>query len=74
MKLEVKKIGNSKGVILPKELLSRLRLDEGSNLYATEGPDRSLTLSPYDPEHEAIMEISREVMSEYQDTFKALAK
>ncbi|MGA2128623.1 MAG: AbrB/MazE/SpoVT family DNA-binding domain-containing protein [Xanthobacteraceae bacterium] len=74
MKLEVKRIGNSTGLILPKELLARLRLDKGDWVYVTELSDRSLKIAPYDPDHETAMEVAREVMKEYQDTFKALAK
>ena len=74
MKLEVKKIGNSTGLILPKELLARLRLDKGDWVYVTELSDRSIKIAPYDPGHEKGMEIAREVMKEYRDTFKALAK
>lgn len=74
MKLEIKKIGNSTGVILPKELLARLQLAQGDSIFVSEGPDRTLTLTPYDPDHEEAMRLAREVMKEYQDTFKALAK
>ncbi|MHA1165037.1 MAG: AbrB/MazE/SpoVT family DNA-binding domain-containing protein [Alphaproteobacteria bacterium] len=74
MKLEIKKIGNSTGVILPKEFLAQLGLVQGDTLYVTKLPDRSFKLAPYDPNHEKAMEIAREVMREYKDTFKALAK
>ena len=74
MKLELKKIGNSTGVILPRDLLARLRLEQGDALYVTELPGRSLKMAPYDPRHEEVMKVAREVMKEYQDTFKALAK
>ena len=74
MKLEIKKIGNSTGFILPKELLARLRLEQGDQVFVTEGPDRTMTISPYDPHHERVMEIARDVFKEYQDTFKTLAK
>jgi antitoxin component of MazEF toxin-antitoxin module len=46
MKLEIKKIGNSTGLILPKELLARLGLSQGDSVVVSEGPDRTLTLSP----------------------------
>lgn len=74
MKLEIKKIGNSTGVILPKELLAQLGLARGDALYVTKMPDRSIKLAPYDPDHEEAMEIARGVMKEYKDTFKALAE
>lgn len=74
MKLEIKKIGNSTGIILPKELLVRLGLEQGDAVHVTELPDRAVKLSVYDPDSEKVMEIGREVMREYRETFKALAK
>lgn len=72
--LQIRKIGNSVGLILPKELLARLKLKEGDKLHIVEQPDRGLKLTPYDPKHAETMRIAREVMDEYQDTFRALAK
>lgn len=74
MKLELKKIGNSTGLILPKELLARLGLEQGDAVHVTELPDRSVKLSVYNPDHDKVMEIGREVFREYRETFKALAK
>jgi putative addiction module antidote len=74
MKLELKRIGNSTGIILPKELLARLGLEQGDALHVSEGPDRSITITPYDPQHEDAKRIARELFKEYHDTFKALAK
>jgi putative addiction module antidote len=74
MKIELKKIGNSTGLILPKELLARLGFQQGDNLYLTELPDRSVKLAPYDPDHAQGMEIARELFREYRDTFKTLAE
>lgn len=74
MKLEIKKIGNSTGLILPKELLARLGLGQGDSVYVTQLADRGIKLVPYDPLHEEAMEIARDAMKEYKDTFKALAK
>jgi putative addiction module antidote len=72
--LQIRKIGNSVGLILPKELLARLRLKEGDQLHVIEQPERGIKLTPYDPKHAEAMRIAREVMDEYQDTFRALAK
>lgn len=74
MKLEIKKIGNSTGLILPKELLARLGLQQGDSVLVTEGPDRSMTLSPYEADDEETTRLAREVMRKYKNTFKALAK
>ena len=72
--LQIRKIGNSVGVILPKELLARLRLKEGDKLHIVEQTERGLKLSPYDPHHAKAMEIARRAFHDYADTFKALAK
>jgi putative addiction module antidote len=74
MKLEVKKIGNSTGLILPKELLTELNLEQGDWLYVSRTPDKGLKISRYDPDHQEALDIARDVMREYRDTFKALAK
>jgi putative addiction module antidote len=74
MKLEVKKIGNSTGVILPKELLTKLDLKQGQWLYVTELPDGGVRLTPYDPDFEKAMQVVEDLMVEYRDTLKALAK
>jgi putative addiction module antidote len=72
--IQIRKIGNSVGVILPKELLSKLNLKEGDRFYPVEQPDGSLRLTPFNPKHARTMEIARKVMHEYRDTFAALAK
>ena len=73
MRLEVKRIGNSTGLILPKELLTRLRLEQGDSVLVTEGPDRSITITPHSDDDEATMRIAREVMKKYSAVLKALA-
>src|SRR5260221_13926243 len=72
--LQIRKIGNSVGVILPKYLLARLNLKEGDKFYPVEQPDGSLRLSPFNPKHARTMEIARKIIHEYRDTFPALAK
>lgn len=72
--LQIRKIGNSVGVILPKELLARLNLKEGDKFYPVEQPDGSLRLTPYNPKHARTMKIARDLMHEYRDTLAALAK
>jgi putative addiction module antidote len=72
--LQVKKIGNSVGLILPKELLARSKLRVGDKLYVVEQTERGIKLSPYDPKHAKAMEIARRAFRAYADTFKALAK
>jgi putative addiction module antidote len=72
--LQIRRIGNSVGLILPKELLARLKLKEGDKLHVIEEPERAFRLSPYDAKHAKAMEIARQVMREYKDTFRTLAK
>jgi putative addiction module antidote len=72
--LQIKKIGNSLGFILPKELLARLKFKEGDKLHVVEQTERGIKLSPYDPKHAKAMEIARRSFRKYADTYKALAK
>lgn len=72
--LQIRRIGNSLGLILSKELLSRLKLKEGDKLHIVEQTERGLKLSPYNPKHAKAMEIARRSFSTYTDTYKALAK
>jgi putative addiction module antidote len=72
--LQIKKVGNSLGLILPKELLARLNLKEGDKLYVVEQTERGVKLSPYDPKHAKAMEIARRSFRKYADTYKALAE
>jgi putative addiction module antidote len=74
MKIEIKKIGNSDGLILPRELMQRLDLKRGQELHVTELAGGGLQLLPYDPDFERTMELAEEVMDEYRDTLAALAK
>lgn len=61
MKLKVTTVGNSAGVILPKQLLARLRLEKGDALYATELPD-GIKLTPFDSKLAEQMEVAEKVM------------
>ena len=71
--LKLTQIGNSVGVILPKEVLARLKVEKGDTLFVTETPD-GVALTPFDPSFEEQLEAGREFMREYRDTFRALAK
>jgi putative addiction module antidote len=71
--LKVTTVGNSAGVILPKELLERLRVRKGDSLYATETP-QGIELTPYNPDFAAQMEIADRVMKEDRDVLKKLAE
>lgn len=72
MKLKITAVGNSAGVILPKELLARLRLEKGDSLYVTETPD-GFKLMPYDPTFDEQMQIAEEIMHDRRDLLRKLA-
>jgi putative addiction module antidote len=74
MKIEIKKIGNSDGLILPRELMQRLDLKRGQQLHVTELAGGGFQALPYDPDFEKTMDIAEEIMDEYRDTLAALAK
>ena len=71
--LKLTQIGNSVGVILPKEALSRLKLAKGESVFLTETSE-GYVLTPYDPALEEEMVAGRAFMHEYRDTFHQLAK
>lgn len=74
MKIEIKKIGNSDGLILPRELMQRLDLKRGQQLHLTELAGGGFQALPYDPDFENTMKIADDLMHEYRDTLAALAK
>ena len=73
MKLKITAIGNSAGVILPKELLARLRVDKGDEIYALETPD-GIRLTTYDPTLAAQMEVAEKIMRDRRDLLRKLAQ
>jgi len=74
MRIEIKKIGNSDGLILPRELMQRLDLKRGQWLHVVELAGGGFQAIPYDPDFEETMKIADEIMDEYKDTLAALAK
>jgi putative addiction module antidote len=73
MKLKITTIGNSAGVILPKELLARLRLGKGDELYALETPD-GVKLTVFDPTLAEQMEVAERVMRDRRALLHKLAQ
>ena len=71
--LKLTQIGKSVGLILPKDVLARLKLEKGDTVYLTDAPG-SISISPNDPTFEEQLVLGREFMREYRDTFNALAK
>jgi len=73
-KTKVRKIGNSLGIVLPKEALHALKVEEGATLYLTEAPEGTLSVNPERPGFEDIMTIAEEAMNRYRNTLRELAK
>jgi putative addiction module antidote len=74
LELKLRKIGNSVGIILPKEALAHLKAVEGDTVAVTEAPDGSLRLSPSESEVSRQMEAVQDVMNRYRHTLRELAK
>ena len=73
LKLKITRIGNSSGVVLPKEAMARLKIEEGDTIYLTEAPG-GYRIVNYDPDFEATMEAARKVMRKRRTLLRALAK
>ena len=71
--LKLTKIGTSTGAVIPKEMLLRMKVEKGDTLFAVETKDGYL-LTPYDPAIAEQLEVGRDFMKDYRETFKALAK
>ena len=74
IKTKVRKIGNSYGIVLPKEALQALKVEEGANLYLTEAPNNTLNINPERAGFDATMQIAEEGMKRYRNTMRELAK
>jgi putative addiction module antidote len=72
--VEIKKIGNSSGIILSKDVLARMHIGVGDKLYATLTPDGGFRLTPHDPDFEKAMEVARRGMKRYHNALAELAK
>jgi putative addiction module antidote len=71
--LKLRAIGNSVGVVLPKEILARLKVGAGDTLYAVDAPD-GIRLTASDPEFEAQMQSARRIMKRRRAVLHELAK
>jgi putative addiction module antidote len=72
--LKLRKVGTSTGTVLPKEMLSRLKLGPDDTVYATEAPEGGYRLTPDNPEFEKQMKLTEEIMREDREILRALAK
>ncbi len=72
-KLKLRKIGNSTGVVLPREILARLKAEKGDVIFLTETPD-GFRLTPYDSEFERQMKIGRAILKNRRAALREFAK
>lgn len=70
-RLKVTTVGNSVGVVLPKEVLARLRVEKGDILYTTETPN-GIELSAYDPTFAEQMDTAETIVRDNRDVLKKL--
>jgi putative addiction module antidote len=72
--LKLRKVGNSVGVVLPKEALAHLRVDEGDTINVVDAADGSLRVSAHDPEFARQMDVAKDIVRRYRNAFRELAK
>jgi putative addiction module antidote len=70
--LKVRKIGNSEGVTIPREVLAAMHVEKGDTLFLTEAPG-GFRLTPYDPTFERQMKMAREIMKTDRNMLRELA-
>lgn len=71
---KVRKIGNSLGIVLPKEALNALKVQEGATLYLTEAPENALRITPERPGFKEKMAVAESLMQRYRNALRELAK
>ena len=74
MKTKVRKIGNSYGIVLPREALQQMMVKEGDVLYLTEAPEQSLRVTPEKASFDDMMKIADQGMMKYRNALRELAK
>ena len=72
--LKLTSVGDSTGIVLPKEMLERLHVDSGDTIFALETPNGYLITTSDPEEVERQLEVAREAMTEYRETLRILAK
>lgn len=74
VKVDIKRIGNSTGFIIPREVVLRLGLEQGRSFILTETAEGGLRLTPHDPDFETAMDVARKGMKRYRNALAELAK
>ena len=73
LKVKITQVGNSMGILLPKEALNKMKAEKGDTLYLVEGPD-GYTLTPYSQNFEEQIGVAEKVMKKYRNALRELAK
>jgi len=71
--LKITKVGNSSGLLLPKEAMAKLRVEPGDTVYLTESPD-GFRITTYDPDFERQLAVMRKVAKKRKNVLRELAK
>ncbi len=71
---KVRRIGNSLGIVLPKEALNALKVEEGATIYLTEAPEGALRMTPEQPGFDEMMRLAEKGMQRYRNALRELAK
>ncbi len=74
LELKIRKVGNSVGVILPKQALTHLKVEAGDRVSVTEAADGSLRISQHRPEVAQQLAVVQDVLKRYRHTLRELAK
>lgn len=74
LELKLRKVGNSVGVVLPKEALARLNVEEGDTVYLTETTDGSFRVTANNPGFAQKMKVAERLSRRYRHALKELAK
>jgi putative addiction module antidote len=72
--LKIRKVGNSLGLIVPKEVSDQLRLKEGDSMHATIELGGEMRLTPYDPNFKKALEAFERTRGKYRNALRELAK
>ncbi len=73
-KTKLRKIGNSLGIIIPKEAVQAMKVREGATLYLTDAPDSGLQVTPANPDFARKAELAESLMQRYRNALRELAK
>ena len=73
LKVKITTVGNSMGILLPKEALRKMKASKGDTLYLVENQD-GYSLTPYQQDFESQIEATEDIMKRYKNTLRELAK